>query len=96
MRTYEHLFVLFTISALLLTVSIGLLRGFSKIDEKKFMQTNRDLVRVYANDIKEETFLAMYDELISREDVYEIVYRTTDVHITSTLYEGAPEIYVVY
>ena len=81
----------FTISALLLTVSIGLLRGFSKIDEKKFMQTNRDLVRVYANDIKEETFLAMYDELISREDVYEIVYRTTDVHITSTLYEGAPD-----
>lgn len=79
----------FAVSAFLLTVSIGLLRGFSKIDEQKFMQTNRDLVRVTADDIKKETFLSKYEELFSRDDVYNIVFRVNDVHITTTLYEGS-------
>lgn len=79
----------FAISAFLLTVSIGLLRGFSKIDEQKFMQTNRDLVRVTATNIKEETFLNKYDELMARDDIYNIVFRVTDVHITTSMYEGS-------
>lgn len=79
----------FAISAFLLTVSLGLLRGFSQIDEQKFMQTNRDLVRVTATDIKKETFLEKYDELMNRDDVYNIVFRVTDVHITTSMYEGS-------
>lgn len=79
----------FAVSAFLLTVSIGLLRGFSNIDEQKYMQTNRDLVRVTATDIKKETFLNKYEQLENNDNIYNIVFRVTDVHITTSLYEGS-------
>lgn len=78
----------FLVSSFLLTVSIGLLRGFGSIDETKFMTSNKDVVEVKASNIKRTTFEQMYDEMIAREDVYQIVYSIPDLHITTTKYEG--------
>lgn len=83
----------FLISSFLLTLSIGLLRGFGSIDETKFMTSNRDLIEVNANDIKRSTFEEMYEEMLAREDVYRITYSITDIHITTTKYEGDEETY---
>ena len=81
----------FTLSALLLTLSVGLLRGFGSIDETKFMKTNKDLLKVTANNIKRETFNQKFKEITSRDDVYRFVFSVPDVHITTTLYEGSSD-----
>lgn len=83
----------FLISSLLLTISIGLFRGFGSIDETKFMTTNRDLIEVNGLNITRDTFNKVYDEMSNREDVYRIVFSVTDVHITTTKYEGDENTY---
>lgn len=78
----------FAVASLLLTVSIGLARGFTQVNEQEFMQTNRDVVRVSAEKIKKETFLAKYEELINHPNVYHIALTQTDVKISTPFYEG--------
>lgn len=81
----------FMISAFLLTISFGLLRGFGSIDESKFMTINRDLVKVEVQDITRNTFEEIYDEIASRDDVYNIVFSVRDAEITTTKYDGDDE-----
>lgn len=83
----------FMISAFLLTVSFGLLRGFGSIDERKFMTTNKDLVKVEINNVTRKTYEDIYDEISSRDDVYSIVYSVRDVEITTPKYDGDDDTY---
>lgn len=77
----------FLISSFLLTVSLSLLKGFGTIDEKKYMRSNRDLVEIKLNDVTRATYEAVIDELLAREDVYNIMFGTKDIKITTPYYE---------
>lgn len=82
-------FMAFLVSSFLLTVSLGLFRGFGTIKEENYMNTNRDLVKVNVSNIYKSTFENELNNLLNNEDIYRIIYDTNvkDVYISLEEYK---------
>lgn len=82
-------FMAFFVSSFLLTISLGLFRGFGTIKEENYMNTNRDLVKVKVSNIYKSTFENELNNLLNNEDIYRIIYDTNvnDVYISLEEYK---------